>query len=74
MARYEGLRRQARPDWQGLIANILRQGTPRRVYHCELFQDAEIRRAIAARFDLMQGVRRDDPDYDRQEQIGRAHV
>jgi hypothetical protein len=35
------------PDWQGLRDCILRQGTPRRVHHIELFLDREIQEAIA---------------------------
>ena len=69
MAQYEGLLKKHQPDYQGLIDNILRKGTPRRVYHMELFHDQEIRTAIAARFDLMKGVGRDCPDYNLKEII-----
>ena len=69
MAAYEGLKRPHRPDPDALIANILRQGTPKRVHHIELFHDPEIRDAIAERFDLMAGVRRDGPDWERRKLI-----
>jgi len=69
MPRFAGLEKTSRPDWQGLVDNILRKGTPRRVHHIELFHDAEIRDAITDRFDLMAGVRADDPDYERKRLI-----
>lgn len=69
MASFPGLTRPLQPDWPGLLANLRRAGTPRRVHHMELFQDPEIRNAIAERFELMAGVRRDDPDYDRKQYI-----
>ena len=47
MTTYEGLKTEHQPDADALIANILRQGTPRRVHHIELFHDGEIRLAIA---------------------------
>jgi uroporphyrinogen decarboxylase len=63
MAQFEGLRRKFTPDWQGLVANILRAGTPDRVYNMELFQDQEISAAIAARFDVTRRLRADDPHF-----------
>ena len=35
------LRKPVKPDWEGLKANLLRQGTPARVYNMELFEDRE---------------------------------
>jgi uroporphyrinogen decarboxylase len=69
MSEYEGLKGARQPDWRGLVDNILRKGTPRRVFHMELFHDGEIRDAIAERFDLMKGVRNGDPNYDRKKMI-----
>jgi len=69
MSDVPGLTLPHQPDWQGLIDNILRKGTPSRVYHIELYQDAEIRDAIAERFDLMDGVSASDPDYERRKLI-----
>jgi uroporphyrinogen decarboxylase len=69
MMRFRGLQRPVRPDWEGLIADIRRQGTPGRVYHLELFHDPEVAQAIADRFGLVAGVRRDDPDYERRRLI-----
>lgn len=69
MAQYEGLDKAFQPNPQGLIDNILRKGTPDRVYNIELFQDAEIRNAVAERFSLMNGVSKDDPNYERKKRI-----
>ena len=69
MARFEGLKRSFQPDWPGLVANIMRRGTPERVYNIELFQDVEIRDAIAARFDLAKDVSPKDPDRERKTYI-----
>jgi len=69
MAKFCGLQRPQEPNWSGLVDNILGKGTPERVYHIELFQDAEIRDALADRFELTAGIRKDDPDYDRKKYI-----
>jgi uroporphyrinogen decarboxylase len=69
MSRFDGLKKPARPDWRGLIGNILRKGTPDRAYHMELFHDAEIRDAIVERFDLLKGVSPNDPDLERKKLI-----
>ena len=69
MTRFEGLENPPAPDWQGLIDNILRKGTPDRAYHIELFHDAEVRDAIAKRFDLPIGVPVGHPDYERRKTI-----
>ena len=37
------LRKPVKPDWEGLKANLLRRGTPARVYNMELFEDREIK-------------------------------
>jgi uroporphyrinogen decarboxylase len=69
MAEYEGLKRPRTPDPQGLVDNILRKGTPGRVFHMELFHDWEVRNALSDRFDLMKGVSEDDPAYERKKTI-----
>lgn len=66
---YPGLSQPFQPDWQSLVATILRQTTPRRVHHIELFQDAEIRNAIAERFDLIADLDRDDPFFEHRKLI-----
>ena len=63
MKPYPGLERPSKPDWEGLVANLLRRGTPDRAYHLELFQDAEIADAIAERYSLLEGLAPRDPFY-----------
>lgn len=63
MAQYEGLKKPHRPNYQGLIANLLRKGTPDRVYHMELFHDGEVADALVERFGLKVGLPKDDPQY-----------
>jgi uroporphyrinogen decarboxylase len=69
MKHYVGLERSSKPDWEGLVANILRRGTPDRAYHLELFQDAEIADAIADRYDLLDGLDPGDPFYAERREI-----
>ncbi len=57
------------PDCQGLIDNIRRKGTPKRVFNMELFLDGEVQEEIARRFDLDKGLRRDEPFFHQQRQI-----
>ena len=63
MSEYRGLEMPIQPDWPGLIDNILRKGTPRRVHHIELFHDQEIASAIVDRFDLAAGLDPGDEHY-----------
>lgn len=51
------------PDWQALVSNLRREGTPQRVHHIELHHDPEVMEAIIARFDLDHGLDRDDPRF-----------
>ena len=69
MPKFEGLARLRRTDCQALIDNILRKGTPKRVHHIELYHDGEVRDAIAERFDLMAGIKTDDPHYEHKKLI-----
>ena len=61
MSRHRSFEEPFELDWEGLIANIRRAGTPRRVHHIELYQDAEIQEAIAERYGLAQGLDAGDP-------------
>jgi len=63
MKQYQGFNREVHPDWPGLVDNILRRGTPERVFLAELFMDEEVKDAIGARFDLLSGVDPRDPSY-----------
>ena len=49
------------PDYEGLIDCLYRKGTPKRVYHLELFHDKEIADALAARFGVAGDIAADDP-------------
>ena len=69
MTKYEGLERPHKLDWQGLLDNILLNGTPSRAYHIELFQDIEIQEAIADRFGLAADLDPGDPNYERQKYV-----
>jgi len=60
---YPGLHRNVQPDFEALLANLRREGTPRRVHHMELFHDGEIEQAIVRRFGLDEGVIAADPHY-----------
>ena len=69
MKQYKGLERPQKPDCQGLIDNIRRKGTPRRVHHMELFHDVEIHDAINQRFGIGSGLKADDPDFNRKRYV-----
>lgn len=57
------------PDWETLVACILRKGTPRRVHHIELFLDQEIKDAVCAAFNVLDGLDQDDADFPFQREI-----
>ena len=57
------------PDYHGLINCILRKGSPRRVYPIELFLDPEVQDAVAAQFNLLEGLNPVDPFFKEQKQI-----
>ena len=66
MTGYPALQKAFQPDWQGLVANIKGEATPARVFHAELFHDAEIMEAIVDRFGLDARIGRGDPDHGRK--------
>lgn len=51
------------PDWEEFVKVILRQGTPRRVHHIELFLDGEVKDALCERYQLADNIDRSDPFY-----------
>jgi uroporphyrinogen decarboxylase len=69
MKSFEGLKKPFQPDWQGLLKNIMRKGTPDRVYNIELTHDDEIIDAIVDRFDLIEGVKNSDPNLKQKKMI-----
>lgn len=66
---YRGLLKPIRLDYEGLLSNLSRAGTPDRVYHMELFQDAEIADAIAKRFGLYDDLSEADPAFSHKKYI-----
>ena len=50
-----------KPNIEGLISNLKREGTPDRVYHMELFLDQEIHEAVRERFNTAPDLKDDDP-------------
>ena len=69
MKSFEGFVTPIRIDYEGLIETIQRRGTPDRVYHMELFQDVEIRNAIAERFDVYSDIDVADPRREEKQHI-----
>ncbi len=70
MTRYEALEsRKFQPNWQGLVDNILRKGTPDRVHHMELFLDGEIIDALCERFGLVDDLDPAASDYASRKEI-----
>lgn len=51
---------KVKPDYEALLANLRREGTPKRVHFFELFLDANIRELIDKRFGLDEGIRASD--------------
>jgi uroporphyrinogen decarboxylase len=62
-------RTEVRPDWEALNACIMRQGTPDRVHHIELFHDEEIKIEIGRRFHLFDELNTDDVFYRLEREI-----
>ena len=50
-------------DYEGLLSNLRREGTPARVYPMELFLDEEIRQAIQDRYNITAALDQNDPHY-----------
>ena len=57
------------PDGEAFLANLRRQGTPRRVHFLELFLDAEVKVELCRRFDLLAGLGEDDPFFQEKREI-----
>jgi len=55
-----------KPDWEGFIGCIRREGTPSRVHIIELFLDLEVQAAICERFGLLEGLRPEDEYYEQK--------
>ncbi len=57
------------PDWQAFRDCIMREGTPERVHHIELFLDWEIQEEIARRYGVLDGLEPDDPHFMQQRAV-----
>ena len=57
------------PDWPGLLQCLLRQGTPQRVYHAELFLDPEVQQAVCDRYELLPPQAKAAPFYDQHRNL-----
>lgn len=69
MTSFAGLATTFSPDWQGLLDNIRRRGTPSRVYNIELFHDPEVIDAVVERFGLAADLDPGSPDYEGRKTI-----
>jgi len=56
-------------DYEGLLRNIAREGTPDRVYFIELFQDRAVEDAIDRRYGVTEHLDRNDPRFEWKRQI-----
>ncbi|MDY7010805.1 MAG: hypothetical protein SVV80_08650 [Planctomycetota bacterium] len=61
--------RKIEPNAEEFLANLRREGTPRRVHNMELFLDNEVQETICRRFDLTAGISEDDPYFAEKRQI-----
>ncbi len=66
---FEQFSRAIEPDWRGLRRCILREGTPERVHHIELFLDPEVQQAVCERFNLLDGLSPADDSFDLERQV-----
>ena len=55
-----------KPDWEGLLRCVRREGTPGRVYFIELFVDREVQQLLCERYGLLDGIGADDPFFDQK--------
>lgn len=56
-------------DYEGLIRNLRREGTPSRVFFIELFQDRPIEDAIDRKFGVTSRLDPSKPDYELERSI-----
>jgi hypothetical protein len=69
MKSLQGLKQKFQPNWHGFLDNILKKGTPDRVYNIELWHDEEIIDEILNRYNLTDGLKESGPDFDRKKMI-----
>ncbi len=61
--------RKAEPDAEAFLANLRREGTPRRVHNIEFWIDGEIQDAVCRRFDPAVDISEDDPYFAEKRQV-----
>ena len=70
MAEFKNLlKRPIRPDKDALKANLLRKGTPGRVFYMELFEDGEIKDQVCRIYGLGGDLDASDPHYGQKREI-----
>lgn len=52
-----------KPDYEALLCNLRREGTPKRVHFMELFLDGEIKQVIINRYGIGSNIPNSDPYY-----------
>ncbi len=67
--KFQSFEASHRINYEGLIRNLRRQGTPDRVYHIELFQDREIEDAVDRQCGVTAHLDRADPWYESRRAI-----
>jgi uroporphyrinogen decarboxylase len=63
---YPMLENGLQPNFEGLLSNLRREGTPNRVYHMELFLDQEVHQALHIRFGVAAHLDHTDPHYQQR--------
>ena len=69
MSEYRGLSLPFEHDYNALLDNLRRKGTPNRVHFMELFHDAEIADAVIEKFGLEAKLDKNDPNFAYRRQI-----
>jgi uroporphyrinogen decarboxylase len=63
------LAKSIEPDISEMIDVLLRRRLPKRVHHIELFLDAEIKEAVASRFEIAKGLNRADSLFETKRDV-----
>jgi uroporphyrinogen decarboxylase len=58
-----------KPDWEAFVQCLKRAGTPRRVHFIEIYLDEEVKQALCARYDLLDGLDAADPYFLEKREI-----
>lgn len=69
MKNFYGIEHPHQPNWEGLLRALRSEGELDRVYHFELYLDAEIEQAVGERFGLFDGLNPSDEWYDTRKYL-----